>query len=87
MSYRLIIKPSAERELSHLPRAIGRRVLDRLADLQDDPRPVGAVKLSGTERTHRVRIGDYRIVYEVDDQERTVFVTIVAHRRDVYRGL
>ena len=87
MSYRLIIKPSAERELSDLPRAIGRRVLDRLADLQDTPRPVGAVKLSGTKHTHRVRIGNYRIVYEVNDQERTVFVTIIAHRRDVYRGL
>ena len=87
MSYRLIIKPSAEKELGHLPRDIARRVVDRLATLPDNPRPAGAVMLAESKNTYRVRIGDYRIVYQVDDAAQTVFVTIIAHRREVYRGL
>ncbi len=87
MSYRLIIKPSAEKELDHLPRNVVKRVVDRLADLPDNPRPAGVVKLAGSKNTYRVRIGDYRIVYQVDDAGQSIFVTIIAHRREVYRGL
>jgi mRNA interferase RelE/StbE len=87
VSYRLIIKPSAEKQLSHLPRAIAVRVADRLEELADIPRPAGAVKLTGSKNTWRVRIGEYRIVYEIEDEGRTVLVTIIAHRREVYRGI
>lgn len=87
MSYRLIFKPSVVKEMDRLPRAIAARVVDRLAGLLETPRPVGAIKLTGSKNTYRARIGDYRIVYEVDDARRAVFVTIIAHRRDVYRGL
>ena len=87
MSYRLIIKPSARKDVERLPRPVQRRVLDRLACIQDDPRAPGSVKLAGAKRTHRVRVGDWRIVYEIDDDRHIVHVTIVAHRREVYRGL
>jgi mRNA interferase RelE/StbE len=63
------------------------RVIQRLESLQETPRPSGARKLATTESTYRIRIGDYRVVYEINDAEQTVFVTIIAHRREVYRGL
>lgn len=85
MSYSLILKPSAEREVANLPPSVQRRVLDRLADIQIEPRGPGTVKLTGSKATYRARVGDWRIVYEVDDARDTVFVTMVANRRDVYR--
>lgn len=87
MSYRLIVKPSAEKDLARLPRSVQGRVLDKLAQVQADPRMPGAMKLAGAQATYRVRVGDWRIVYEVDDPGRTVYVTIIGHRREVYRGL
>jgi len=87
MSYRLIVKPSAEKDVIRLPASVQRRVLDRLARIEADPRAPGSVKLAGAKATYRVRVGAWRIVYEIDDARRTVFVTIVAHRREVYRGL
>ena len=86
MKYHLIVKPSAEKDVSRLPVSVQRRVLDRLARIEADPRTSGSVKLAGAEATYRVRVGDWRIVYEIDDARRRVFVTIVAHRREVYRG-
>ena len=87
MNYRVILKPSAEKDLNRLPKSIKSRVLDRLAELQTNPRPTGSVKLAGAHATYRLRVGDYRVVYEVDDSRHTVFATIIAHRREVYRGL
>lgn len=87
MSYRLLVKPSAEKDLARLPRPIQRRVLDRLERIEADPRAPGSVKLAGSKATYRVRVGDWRIVYEIDDARRTIFVTIIAHRREVYRGM
>jgi mRNA interferase RelE/StbE len=87
MSYRLIVKPSAQKDVARLPRRIQRRVLDRLARIEADPRAPGSAKLAGAKATYRVRVGDWRIVYEIDDGLGIVFVTIVAHRREVYRGL
>jgi mRNA interferase RelE/StbE len=55
--------------------------------LADDPRPQGAVKISGDDNLWRVRVGDYRVVYEIHDDRLIVLVLRVAHRKDVYRGL
>jgi mRNA interferase RelE/StbE len=85
MKYELIVKPSAEREIDRLPRALQRRVVEALARIQQGPRGPGTVKLTGTKSTYRVRVGDWRIVYEIDDSAQTVFITMVAHRREVYR--
>ena len=87
MTWRLILQPSAEKQLGRLPRLLQRRIADRLARLEANPRPVGCVKLAGEDRTYRVRLGDYRIVYVLDETRHTFFVTIIAHRREVYRGL
>jgi len=87
VSYRLLVKPSAQRDIEGLPHPIQRRVLERLARIESVPRAPGSVKLAGSKATYRVRVGDWRIVYEIDDARCMVIVTIVAHRREVYRGL
>jgi mRNA interferase RelE/StbE len=73
----------------HAYRRLHGRLRDRIAaaidGLADDPRPRGSVKLAG-RNDYRVRVGDYRIVYAVDDDERLVLVARIAHRREVYRG-
>ncbi len=83
-TYSVRIKRSAEKEISALPLAVRRRVVDRIAVLADDPRPPGCRKLSGRD-AYRIRQGAYRIVYTVDDGEVVVEVVRVAHRSDVYR--
>ena len=83
-SYRLLIKRSAAKELEGLPKKDRSRVATRLQELSDEPRPPGCEKLTGHE-LFRVRQGTYRILYEVQDQDRTVTVFKIGHRRDVYR--
>lgn len=87
MTFRLILKPAAEKQLDRLPKSMQRRVAEKLVQLEANPRMPGSVKLAGTQATYRARVGDYRIVYEVEEARRIVFVTIIAHRREVYRGL
>ena len=83
-SYSLRIKRSAERELRALPQPDLGRIVRRIQGLAQDPHPAGHEKLSGQDR-YRVRQGDYRIVYAVDDEKRTVQVVKIGHRREVYR--
>jgi mRNA interferase RelE/StbE len=83
-SYRLLIKPSAAKELEALPQKDRRRVVRRVQALAVDPRPSGAEKLKGLE-LYRVRQGDNRVLYEVADAARTVTVIKIGNRRDVYR--
>ena len=83
-SYRLLIKPSAVKELEALPQKHRRRVVRRVQALAEHPRPPGAEKLKGHE-LYRVRQGDYRVLYEVADAAETVTVIKIGNRRDVYR--
>ena len=83
-SYRLLIKPSAAKELEGLPMKDRRRVVARMQGLSDQPRPPGCEKLTGHDLL-RVRQGKYRILYEVQDHDLTVIIFKIGHRRDVYR--
>ncbi|HVV95695.1 MAG TPA: type II toxin-antitoxin system RelE/ParE family toxin [Rhodanobacteraceae bacterium] len=83
--YELIYLPSITKDLRGLPKADVRKILRLAESLRDDPRPSGSVKLLGEER-YRVRQGDYRIVYAVDDGLVIVTVVKIGHRRDVYRN-
>ncbi len=82
-SYRVLIKRSAAKELEALPAKDRRRVAARIQALSADPRPPGCEKLSGADR-YRVRQGNYRIIYSVEDEVLTVMVVKVGHRRDIY---
>jgi len=85
-AYRVEIKPSAERDLDRLALTLFQRVTSRIAALSEDPRPRGSQNLSGVA-AYRLRVGDQRVVYEIDDRARTIAVTRVRHRREVYRKL
>ena len=87
MNYAVSFKASADKAMDRLPRPVQARMIEKARGLANDPRPPGAVKLAGTSGLWRVRIGDYRMAYLIDDQRRTVDIRIVAHRREVYRGL
>jgi mRNA interferase RelE/StbE len=82
--YRVGFKASAEKELLGLPAAIVSRILPRIEELALDPRPNGSKKLRGARDLWRIRSGDYRAVYAIDDKKKAVTVMRVAHRRDVY---
>lgn len=84
-SYRVLFKPSVERAFLALPRDIQKRLDKRLLALQDNPRPPGAKALTGEPGVLRLRVGDYRVLYEVHDAVLIVLVLQVAHRGDVYR--
>ena len=83
-SYRLLIKPSAAKELEGVPLKDRRRLTAPMRELSESPRLPGAEKLSGHD-LYRIRQGDYRIVYEIVDHSRTVTIFKVGHRRQVYR--
>lgn len=84
-SYELRIKTSAAKELEAIGQKRDRkRIVDRIRLMADDPRPRGCEKLSGSDR-YRLRQGDYRIRYSVDDEAFFVTVVKIGHRRDVYR--
>ena len=85
MAYNVKLKRSAEKELDCLPLKIYDKVVDVLLSLKENPLPVGAKKLQGREG-HRIRVGDYRILYVIDNSERRVEVFSIAHRKEVYRS-
>jgi mRNA interferase RelE/StbE len=86
--YRVLIKPSARKELLAIPTKKDRqRLVRRIELLGEDPRPAGCEKLAGGGDLYRVRQGQYRIVYEIQDAELVVLVVKLGHRRDVYRAL
>ena len=82
--YRLEIKRSALKEIERLPKRELKSILEKIASLADDPRPHGYEKLSGEEK-YRIRCGDYRILYGIEDKILVVYIVKVGHRRDVYR--
>jgi mRNA interferase RelE/StbE len=75
----------AAKEFAALPRKTQQQLKPKIDALADDPRPSGVKKLSGSEDVYRIRAGDYRVVYEIHDNELIVFLVKVAHRREVYR--
>jgi mRNA interferase RelE/StbE len=85
MAYAIQFKPAALRQLEKLPRSMRNRVATNIETLADDPFPAGCKKLSGLPDTWRVRIGDYRVIYQVQDEVLLILVLTVGHRRDVYR--
>ena len=82
--YRLVIRKSVSKDLKGIPQKDVRRILAAIEALADDPRPPGTKKLSGQER-YRVRQGNYRILYEIEDGRLIVCVVRIGDRRDVYR--
>jgi len=83
--YAVTFARSARKELESLPTDVVERIWPRIESLADTPRPAGCRKLSGRRNLWRLRTGDYRVVYSVDDSQQTVDVVAVRHRKDAYR--
>jgi mRNA interferase RelE/StbE len=83
-SYVVEVKPSARKELEGLPNSVLARAVHKMESLGENPRPAGCKKLKGYRDQWRVRVGDWRVVYTIDDGAKLVSVTRIAHRREVY---
>jgi mRNA interferase RelE/StbE len=85
--YQIDFARSARKELEKLPPHMAERILDRVEDLSSEPRPSGSLKLKGESRLWRIRVGDYRVIYAIDDQKNRIDVSFIRHRKDVYRDI
>jgi mRNA interferase RelE/StbE len=85
VAYRITFTPEASREFSSLPKDVQRRIDPRILALADNPWPPGSKKLKGMKNLHRIRIGDYRVVYQVQSDVLLVLVVRIGHRREIYR--
>lgn len=85
MPYRVISTKRIEKQLDALPAPLFRRINRAILDLRDTPRPAGVKKMHGSAATYRIRVGNYRIVYGIDDAAQEVRLKHVDHRKDVYR--
>jgi mRNA interferase RelE/StbE len=87
MTYTVAIRPAAARQIKKLTTVVQEQVIQQLEELELDPRPPGMKKLSGKNNLYRVRVGEYRIIYEIREAVLLVLVVAVGHRREIYRDL
>ena len=85
--YQINFQSSVDKDLRKLSSENCDRLLSRIEELANEPMPVQAIKLKGTEGLYRVRVGDYRIIYEVDASAKSILIHYVRHRREVYRDM
>jgi mRNA interferase RelE/StbE len=83
--YEVYLEAAAERDLRKLSKEIFHRIIPRIQALAENPRPQGCRKLAGSDSDWRIRIGDYRVIYEIDDVGKAVRVFRIRHRREAYR--
>ena len=83
--HEILLSSRAQRDLRGLPPDVFERIIPAIRGLARAPRPKGCRKIVGSHSDWRLRVGDYRVVYEIDDAERTVRIMYVRHRRDAYR--
>ena len=86
MRYKLAVAAKVEKQLKRLPADWATRIRKQILLLADDPRPPGSKKIQGAHSIYRIRIGNYRVIYDVSDRELTVLIVKVGHRREIYRG-
>lgn len=85
MAYAILLAPPAERQLRSFAPAIQKRLVKRMKTLQHNPRPQGVKKLVGADNLYRIREGDYRIIYTIQDDELILLVVKIGDRKEVYR--
>ena len=84
VSYSIEIKKSATKEMVKLPKPHLQRIIEKIQSLSTNPRPEGCKKLSADEK-YRIRVGNYRILYTIEDNQLIIYVVKIGHRKDVYR--
>ena len=83
--YEVYVEKTAETDLKRLPTTTFHRIITEIRALAEDPRPSGCRKLAGSKNDWRIRIGDYRVLYEIDEKTKAVRIMRVRHRREAYR--
>jgi mRNA interferase RelE/StbE len=83
--YEIYLEKSAERDLKRLEASLFRRTIQEIQALNNNPRPAGCGKLAGSVNDWRIRVGDYRVIYEIDDKAKSVWIMRIRHRGEVYR--
>ena len=83
--YKVLLERGAEKDMNRLPKDVFGRVINAIQALADSPRPPGSKKLVGSPPGWRIRIGDYRVIYDIDDRAESLRILRVRHRREVYR--
>jgi mRNA interferase RelE/StbE len=86
MTYQIITPKSVQKQIMALPVEMILRIDEAVMDLAENPRPDGVTKLKGSDRIYRIRVGDYRVVYDIQDKELVVSLIRCQHRREVYRS-
>jgi mRNA interferase RelE/StbE len=85
MSHTVVISKSVQKQIDDLPNEMKERIAEKIQNLADEPRPDGVVKLKGSNNEYRIRVGDYRVRYEIDEENQLVQLLQCKHRKDVYR--
>lgn len=85
MKLTIVISKSVQKQIDDLPNDVRERVLEKIQNFADEPRPDGVVKLKGSDNEYRIRVGDYRVRYEIDDESQLVQLLQCKHRKDVYK--
>ncbi len=85
MAYHVLLSPASQKQMYALSRDLQRNITERLEQLATTPRPTGARPYKGLAHAYRLRIGDYRVIYQIYDRQQEVMVIRVGHRRDIYR--
>jgi len=87
MPYKVFIERNAEKNFRKTPRVIQRKIISAIVRLKINPRHLNVRKISGSENYYRIRVGDYRIVYEINDKEKKVNIFRIRHRKEAYLNL
>ena len=85
MSYTILISKSVQKQIDNLPNDLKERIVEKIQNLVNEPRPDRVVKLKGSGNEYRIRVGDYRVRYEIDDNNQFIQLLQCKHRKDVYR--
>ena len=85
--YKVILKPSIEKDLRVIPKLFNRKIIECIESLGKEPFPRQSIKLSKAEHLYRIRIGDYRIVYEVNKNSKLIIINYIRHRSQVYKRI
>ncbi len=86
MSYQVLIPEPVQKQIELLPQKIQNRIIEKLLELKENPNPRGSKKMSGSQNEYRIRIGDYRLIYEINYSEFRIVTLLCKHRKDIYRN-
>lgn len=87
MPYKIFIERNAEKDFRKIPKAIRERINSIIIKLKYNPKPLSVRKISGSENYYRIRMGDYRIIYEINDKEKKINIFRIRHRKEAYSNL